>query len=187
MKKKDLQQEILYIHCCSFQLMSSHLKYSWFILRPLWVCWRNIFRETYIRFRLTNSVNVQNSVWSEKPHLNWSNNSSCVVNSLETKFYENLRKWERTEVGPVHLIQIAWSSTTPVWLYVPTTPLQIPSVPFPSARKQYCLTPVSHMAGEQGEKKMVIGCSEQLCPWEASLGRVWSLHAIPQAAVYHYS
>lgn len=52
MKKKDLQQicqdEILYIHCCSFQLMKSHLKYLWFILQPLWVCWRNIFREQYI-------------------------------------------------------------------------------------------------------------------------------------------
>jgi len=84
-----------------------------------------------------------------------------VVNSLETSFYKNLRKGERTEVGRVHLIQIAWSSTTPVWLY---TPLQMPSSPFPSARRQYFLTPVSQMAGAQGEKKTVIGCSEQLCP-----------------------
>lgn len=58
-------------------------------------------------------------------------------------------------------------------------------VPLPPARKQNFLIPMSHMAQEQGEKT-VIGCSEQQCPWKASWGGQ-SLHAIPQAAVYHYS
>lgn len=41
-----------------------------------------------VRFYVTNSVNVQNSVWTKKSHVDWDTNSVYVINSLKI-FTEN--------------------------------------------------------------------------------------------------